>query len=215
MTILYQQIGRPYWRGYEAPSTAYVTTDLVNLRFGSDDFDIVPILDESSFPDVIDILVEICPVKSTVNPMFNHNGLQLSVYGSGLKDYNVQEVKFKSLNLIRKAGVIEKNIYSAIELSEQFRVHPSDVILSQTQPLGCFWQENAPYDAICQYQITFYEADDEVRYHLDKGDCFLQSIRDGALSVTLTYEDSASCVYHTVDLVRHGTTTAWLTFHKR
>ncbi len=215
MTVLYQQIGRPYWRGYDAPSTAHVTTDLVNLRFGGDDFEVTLVSDEVAFPEVLDLLVNINPVKSEVDPIFSHKGIQLSVYGSNLKDYNVQEIHLNSLNLIRKSGVIHKNPYTTIGLTQQFKVHPDDVVLSETKPLGCFWQEDASYDEICQYHVTFFEADDEIRYHLDKGDPFLKAIRDGALSVMLSYEDSADCVYHTVDLVRHGTTTAWLTLHKR
>ncbi len=215
MTILHHQIGRPYWRGFEAPSTAHLTTHLVALKLGGGDLDLTPADSGDDFPDVLDVLVEILPQRALRNPAFTHKGIVLSVFGNALKNYNVETLQVQSTALIRLAGFSQKNKFMPFSISHHFTIHPDGVQFDQVTALGGYWHEQADLDDLSQYYVTFYEADDEIRYHLNAEGSFLQQIRNGQLIVQLSLDDSNVCDYHTVDLVRHGTTTAWLTLRKR
>ncbi len=215
MTTLHHQIGRPYWQGFEAPSTAHLTTDLVALKLGGGDLDLMLADNDDDFPDVLDVLVEIVLQRTPRNPQFTHKGIALTVFGNSLKNYNVETLQLQSTALIRLAGFSQKSKFTSFSVSHNFMIHPDGVQFDQVTALGGYWHDQADLSELGQYHVTFYEADDEIRYHLKSEGSFLQQIRNGQLIVRLILDDSNVCEYHTVDLVRHGTTTAWLTLRKR
>lgn len=215
VNTVYNQIGRPYWHGYEAPSSAYYSTDLAVLQLGGGDFILTLDVPTQEFPEVLDVLVEIIPKRTINTPEINHQGNVLSIYGGALANYTVEEINLQTSNIIRIDGISKSNQFKSFTVLHKFEIPPDIVTFEQTIPLGSYWDENSDLSELRQYNVTFYTADDEVRYHLDPQKNLLQRIRDGEFSVNLDQEDSDGCVYRTVDLVRHGTTTAWLTLHKR
>lgn len=215
MSTLYQVIARPYWHGYEAPSTAHLSTDLVTLKLGGGDIELSQSDHQVNYPDVLDVLIELTVIRTSKNPIISAGGLSVPVFGASLSNHNVEKVEFRSGQMIRKLGVISKTIYDSFVMEYSFQMIPDVIVLEQTIPVGGFWADGAKLEDLCQHEVSFYKADGEIRYHFENQISVLQKIRDGQFSVALSQQDSLGCEYQSVDLVRHGTTTAWLTLHKR
>ncbi|AIK96409.1 hypothetical protein [Candidatus Odyssella acanthamoebae] len=221
MTVIHQKIDkRSYWQGYEAPSTAFLTTDVARLKLGQVT-EAENLEEPNHLPDIVDLLVEIQPEPTTHNPSLALNNRTASVFKGPLADYRFAKMSLEYQGLARLDGVIKKRPLSIIFLSGiEFETLMSNVNVINApdkQPLGGFWQLGCELERIKQYSVTFFEADNAMQYRLHPEHTFIDYIRDRHVSLQISGEnsDDPPVVYKSIEAQRHGSKCAWITFEKQ
>jgi hypothetical protein len=221
MTIIHQKIDkRSYWQGYEAPSTAFLVTEVAQLKLG-EGTESENLEDPNHLPDVVDLLVEIHPEPTTHNPSLSLNNKTATIFKGPLADYRFAKMALGYQGLARLEGIIKKLPLSIISLSGiDFATVMSNVNVINApdkQPLGGFWQLGCELEQIKQFSVTFYEADNEIRYRLHPEHTFIDYIRDQHISLQISGEnsDDPPVVYKSIEAQRHGSKCAWITFQKQ
>lgn len=220
MTQLNQTIGvRTYWQGYEAPSTAFVTTDQVQLSLGQLTENI-SLKEYQDLPELFDLLVTINCIPTQDNPTITLDNKTVPVFTGRLSDYRFSALSLVPQNLIRVKGIIRQCNMSGYAISEfDFVTLKNSIVLGDATDqlkLGGFWKAGCDLDQVRQYSITFYEADDEIRYRLSPEILYLDHIRDHQVFLNLVGEDATQDFvnYESIDMQRHGSCSAWVTFRR-
>ncbi len=221
MNVFHQKIDRrSYWQGYEAPTTAFLVTDVAQLKLGKLS-EPEKLVEPKKLPKVFDLLVEIQPEPTTSAPTVTLNNRTAGVFKGPLADYRFAKMSFVYQGLIRSDGIIKSRDISTISLiGMEFEVLKTNVNVKTApdkQALGGFWQLGSELDRIKQYSITFYEADNEIRYRLHAEHSLIDYIRDRYVYLQISAEDGdeTPVVYESIDAQRHGSKCAWITFQKQ
>ncbi|MBW8309832.1 MAG: hypothetical protein K0M45_09425 [Candidatus Paracaedibacteraceae bacterium] len=221
MNVFHQKIDRrSYWHGYEAPSTAFLTTDMAQLKLGKVK-EAENLEEPKNLPDVFDLLVELQPEPTASTPNVTLNNRTVGVFRGPLLDYRFAKMSLIYQGLMRSDGIIKKRTLSIISLiGMEFKTLITSMNVKTApdrQALGGFWQLGSELDRIKQYSITFYEADNEIRYRLHAEHSFIDYIRDRYVYLQISAEggDETPVVYESIDAQRHGSKCAWITFQKQ
>lgn len=221
MNSVIKTIGiRPYWQGGAVPSTAFVTTDLLQLTLGELTDEEV-LVENQTLPELFDLMVEFQPIRSSLNPTVSCDNKSYSVYSNKLNDFSVSEMVCVSQGLCRIQGIVQKVPVSGIWLTTvKFQTLQEDHVVtnpSQEIPLGGFWREGCELIDIKQYHVAFYQMDRDIHYDLHPKNSFEDHICDRKLLLKIPQEDDANnpIIYESVDCQRHGSKRAWITFQKQ
>jgi hypothetical protein len=220
MTQLTQLIGRrPYWRGYDAPSTAFLTTEKVAFQVGHGR-DPSPLHDDQFLPDLFDVLVNFDLTPLSVDPTVSLRGKTIPIFREKLASYRFSILSLLPQGVVRVGGMIQQADLSAVRISTYgFSTLETNVVFEESTnklKLGGFWEPGAPVDDIRQYSVTFYELDQEIHYRLHPENSYGDYIRDRQIFLGIGNEEERDKgpLYESIDIQRHGTQGGWVTFRK-
>lgn len=211
-------VGRPYWRGYEAPSTAFIATELAQIGLGHSE-EAHPLQEVHHLPDLFDLLVKLNPIPTENEASINLGSIMRHIFQGKLADYRFAALSLQPQSLIRQDGFIRRLEVNNLALPDfkftNLTGHIELITATQVLELGGFWQPGCELELIRQYAVNFYEADNQIRYHLHPGQAFVDFVRDRKLLLILPLTEESQSSYESVDIQRHGTAGAWVTFQHR
>ncbi len=169
---------RPYGAGYQAPSTALYITDKATLSMGKSSGPVI-LKSARSFPDYMELLLEVVPVSLKMDPLITAGEYARNVFGEILPAYQHSSIKLMATDVLRLNGQFgrvidhleiwlpeDKVVY---ELTFDCILHDIVLNLEEDSPvwaLGGFYQEGGALDKIRQAFITFYVQNDAIQHRL-------------------------------------------------